>query len=124
MLTSAAFAIKAMMGSTKASESSKTVFAVWTNNCDVKVHNALVALIHFGIRPEPQSLLDALEAAGNDRLMELHRCVSRVVGVGRTKKNLNNDSKVKRVPLLITHEDNVRGLHLDSLDRVVFVGHP
>lgn len=62
-----------------------------------------------------------LEAAGNDRLMEVHRRVSGVVGVGRSKKNLDSDSKKN---LLITHEDNVRGLHLDSLDEVVVVGRP
>ena len=121
LLTSAAFATKAMMGSTEELESSKKVLVVLTRNCDIKVHNALGALKHFGIRPEPQSLLDALEADGNDRLMEVHRRVSGVVGVGGSKKSLNNDSKGY---LLITHEDNVRGLHLDSLDGVVVVGRP
>ena len=121
LLTSAAFATKAMMGSTKESKSSKRVLVVLTRNCDIKVHNALGALKHFGIRPEPQSLLDALEADDNDKLMEVHRRVSGVVGVGGSKKSLNNDSKGY---LLITHEDNVRGLHLDSLDGVVVVGRP
>ena len=121
LLTSAAFAAKNMMGSTKEKESTKKVLVVLTRNCDIKVHNALGALKHFGIRPEPQSLLDALEADGSDRLMEVHRRVSGVVGVGGSKHNLNNDSKGY---LLITHEDNVRGLHLDSLDGVVVVGRP
>ena len=109
------------MGSTKDKDSTKKVLVVLTRNCDIKVHNALGALKHFGISPEPQSLLDALEADGSDRLMEAHRRVSGVVGVGGSKQMLNDDSKGY---LLITHEDNVRGLHLDALDGVVVVGRP
>lgn len=120
LLTSAALATKNMMRSTEDEDSRKKVLLVLTRNCDIKVHNALGALKHFGIRPEPQSLLDALESDGTDRLMEVHRRVSGVVGVGGSR-SLNND---KNGYLLITHEDNVRGLHLDSLDGVVVVGRP
>jgi hypothetical protein len=66
-------------------------------------------------------LLDALEADGSDRLMEAHRRVSGVVGVGGSKEMLNDDSKGY---LLITHEDNVCGLYSDALDGVVAVGRP
>ena len=87
---------------------------------------------HFGIQPEPQSLLDALEADGTDRLVEAHRRVSRVEGVGggatTQRSNESNgregDSGVEEGYLLITHEDNVRGLHLAGLDAVVVVGRP
>jgi len=123
LLTAAALASKSMMRTPSDSweESNKKVLVVLTRNCDIKVHNAVGALRHFGIRPEPKSLLDALEADGSDRLMEAHRRVSGVVGVGGSKQNINDEGKGY---LLITHEDNVRGLHLDSLDAVVVVGRP
>ena len=103
---------------------------VLTRNCDIKVHNALGALRHFGISPEPQSLLDVLEADGADRLVEAHRKVSRVEGVGGRKQqepgtldDSSSDAKEEGY-LLVTHEDNVRGLHLDGLDAVIVVGRP
>ena len=90
------------------------------------MHNALR---HFGIRPEPQSLLDELDANGTYRLVETHRIVSRVEGVGGAKGR--NDKRGSNILegenegyLLVTHEDNVRGLHLDGLDAVVIVGRP
>ncbi|KAL7526656.1 hypothetical protein ACHAXR_001583, partial [Thalassiosira sp. AJA248-18] len=64
LLTSAAFASKTILQSSTQSNdsefdmSSRKVLVVLTRNCDIKVHNALGALRHFGIRPEPQSLLD------------------------------------------------------------------
>ena len=125
LLTSAAFASKTILSES----SSRKVLLVLTRNCDIKVHNALGALRHFGIRPEPQSLLDALEADGTDRLVEAHRRVSRVEGVGGAKgRNGKRGSNVVEGEnegyLLVTHEDNVRGLHLDGLDAVVIVGRP
>jgi hypothetical protein len=125
LLTSAAFASKAILSQS----SSRKVLLVLTRNCDIKVHNALGALRHFGIRPEPQSLLDALDADGTDRLVEAHRRVSRVEGVGGAKgRNDKRGSDILEGEnegyLLVTHEDNVRGLHLDGLDAVVIVGRP
>ena len=125
LLTSAAFATKAILSKS----SSRKVLLVLTRNCDIKVHNALGALRHFGIRPEPQSLLDALDADGTDRLVEAHRRVSRVEGVGGAKgRNDKRGSDILEGEnegyLLVTHEDNVRGLHLDGLDAVVIVGRP
>jgi len=125
LLTSAAFASKAILSES----SSRKVLLVLTRNCDIKVHNALGALRHFGIRPEPQSLLDALDADGTDRLVEAHRRVSRVEGVGGAKgRNGKRGSNILEGEnegyLLVTHEDNVRGLHLDGLDAVVIVGRP
>lgn len=120
LITSAAFSCKSML-QTGAEDSQKKILVVLTRNCDIKVHNALGALRHFGIRPEPQSLLDALEADGTDRLVEVHRRVSGVVGVGGSRQTTNNDAKGY---ILVTHEDNVRGLHLDGLDAVIVVGRP
>ena len=77
LLTAAAFAAISILRPPSGSElSSRKVLLVLTRKCDIKVHNALGALRHFGISPEPQSLLDALEADGTDRLVEAHRRVS------------------------------------------------
>jgi superfamily II DNA/RNA helicase len=124
LLTSAAFASKAILQTR-----GRKVLLVLTRNCDIKVHNALGALRHFGIHPEPQSLLDVLEADGTDRLVEAHRRVSRVEGVGGARdRNGRRGANVLDCEnegyLLITHEDNVRGLHLDGLDAVIVVGRP
>ena len=123
LLTSAAFAAKTILSPPNKGMSSRKVLLVLTRGSDIKVHNALGALRHFGIDPEPQSLLDALEVDGTDRLMEAHRKVSRVVGLGGSKEKKNKLDSDDGY-LLITHEDNVRGLHLDRLDAVIVVGRP
>ena len=61
--------------------------------------------------------------------MEAHRRVSRVEGVGGARdRNGRRGANVLDCEnegyLLITHEDNVRGLHLDGLDAVIVVGRP
>mmetsp|Transcript_31913 Transcript_31913/g.67092 ORF Transcript_31913/g.67092 Transcript_31913/m.67092 type:complete len:816 (-) Transcript_31913:78-2525(-) len=127
LLTSAAFASKALLQNSDSFEASgRKVLLVLTRNCDIKVHNAMGALRHFGISPEPQSLLDALEADGTDRLVEAHRKVSGVEGVGGAKQRNGKNALGSEDEgyLLVTHEDNVRGLHLDGLDAVVVVGRP
>lgn len=124
LLTSAAFAAKSILSPSQQDTSSRKVLVVLTRGSDIKVHNALGAFRHFGIKPEPQSLLDALEADGTDRLMEAHRKVSRVVGVGGSKEKKMNKMDSDDGYLLITHEDNVRGLHLDGLDAVIVCGRP
>lgn len=132
LLTAAAFASKSILRALPGSDvSSRKVLLVLTRKCDIKVHNALGALRHFGISPEPQSLLDALEADGTDRLVEAHRRVSRVEGVGGAKDRKDGKKKHSDMGgdndegyLLVTHEDNVRGLHLDGLDTVIVVGRP
>ena len=123
LLTSAAFAAKTILSPPNKGMPSRKVLLVLTRGSDIKVHNALGALRHFGIDPEPQSLLDALEVDGTDRLMEAHRKVSRVVGLGGSKEKKNKLDSDDGY-LLITHEDNVRGLHLDRLDAVIVVGRP
>ena len=135
LLTSAAFASKSILQSSTSFDNvvGRKVLLVLTRNCDIKVHNALGALRHFGIKPEPQSLLDALGADGTDRLVEAHRRVSGVVGVGGSANNkrqrgkssiVDNEEEENDGYLLVTHEDNVRGLHLDGLDAVIVVGRP
>jgi superfamily II DNA/RNA helicase len=124
LLTSAAFAAKTILSPPQQGMSSRKVLLVLTRGSDIKVHNALGALRHFGINPEPQSLLDALEGDGTDRLMEAHRKVSRVVGIGGSKDKKKDRLDSDDGYLLITHEDNVRGLHLDGLDAVIVVGRP
>lgn len=123
LLTSAAFAAKTILSPPQEGMPSRKVLLVLTRGSDIKVHNALGAMRHFGINPEPQSLLDALEADGTDRLMEAHRKVSGVAGLGGSKEKenkLDGDDGY----FLITHEDNVRGLHLQNLDAVIVVGRP
>ncbi len=129
LLTAAAFASKAILRPANGSTSTdRKVLVVLTRNCGIKVHNALGALRHFGIQPEPQSLLDALEADGTDRLVEAHRRVSQVEGVGGGATQRSGESKAlegdEEGYILIAHEDNVRGLHLAGLDAVVVVGRP
>ena len=123
LLTSAAFAAKTILSPPEQGMPSRKVLLVLTRGSDIKVHNALGAMRHFGINPEPQSLLDALEVDGTDRLMEAHRKVSGVVGLGGSKEKKNKLDSDDGY-LLITHEDNVRGLHLDGLDAVIVVGRP
>ena len=127
LLTSAAFATKSLMQHESSFENvaaGRKVLVVLTRNCDIKVHNALGALRHFGIKPEPQSLLDALEADGTDRLVEAHRRVSGVEGVGGSSTTTRNGKDDDEGYVLVTHEDNVRGLHLDGLDAVIVIGRP
>lgn len=124
LLTSAAFAAKTILSPPQQGMPSRKVLLVLTRGSDIKVHNALGAMRHFGINPEPQSLLDALEVDGSDRLMEAHRKVSGVAGLGGSKEKKNTNLDGDDGYFLITHEDNVRGLHLDGLDAVIVVGRP
>ena len=133
LLTSAAFAAKALLhNADNSAVTNRRVLLVLTRNCGLKVHSALGALQHFGIRPQPRSLLDALEADGTDRLVEAHRRVSSVEGVGGAQQRTRRPQQQQRADggegesgyLLVTHEDNVRGLHLDALDAVIVVGRP
>jgi hypothetical protein len=90
---------------------------VLSNKCGMNVQNTVGALKHFGVRPEPRDLLDALEATTVDALMDKHRSVSGATGVGQKTKS-------QQSYLLVTKEDSVRGLHLDGLQVVICVGRP
>lgn len=127
ILTAAAFAAKNILKSKQDRGRSQKLLFVITRGSDIKVQNALGALKHFGIQPEPRSLLDALEAGGTDKLIEVHRKVSGASGLGDSSSSSESASASldgDEGYILVTHEDSVRGLHLDGLDTVVIVGRP
>jgi len=98
---------------------------VLTRGCGMSTKHAIGALKHFRCQPEPVSLLDALEADGSTRMIEIHRQVSGATGVGETDYfSESKDRDEGGEYLLVTGEDTVRGLHLDGLDFVVVVGKP
>jgi len=111
ILTSAFFVLRELN-----KQQSRRILLVLTKGSGINTQNTLGALKHFGCQPEPRSLLDVLEADGTDKLVEVHREVSRVAGVGEA--GIDKDEGY----VLVTGEDSVRGLHLDGLDAVVVVG--
>lgn len=92
----------------------------------MSTQNTIGALKHFRCEPEPQSLLDALEASGTDDMIQVHRDVSGATGVGESSyfRAKGNEDDNEQGYLLVTGEDTVRGLHLDGLDVVIVVGRP
>jgi len=119
LLTAAYRTIKAL--STKP----RRTLLVLTRGFGINTQNAIGALRHFKCKPEPQSLLDALEADGTDRMMEVHRKVSGASGVGESSYLQTSEASADDEGyLLVTGEDTVRGLHLDGLDLVIVLGRP
>ena len=119
LLTSAFFVIKSL------ENRPRRILLVLTRGCGLSTKNAIGALKHFRCTPEPQSLLDALEASGTDNLIQVHRDVSGATGVGEsTYFNEKESESDEEGYLLVTGEDTVRGLHLDGLDVVIVVGRP
>jgi len=111
----------------KLNKKKRKMLLVLTRGCGISTKNTIGALEHFRCKPQPISLLDALEADGSDRMIEIHRQVSGATGVGETgyfqaKKDEAEESEEEY--LLVTGEDTVRGLHLDGLDVVLIVGRP
>lgn len=100
----------------------RRMLLVLTRGFGINTKNAIGALRHFGCQPEPQSLLDALEADGTDRMIEKHREVSGASGVGESSSYFDSNDDGAKSYLLVTGEDTVRGLHLDGLDVVIVVG--
>jgi hypothetical protein len=126
LLTSAMFAIKSLN-----KKKQRRILLVLTRGCDINTQNAIGALKHFGCKPEPQSLLDVLEADGTDNMIEKHRQVSGATGIGesyfreQSQKEDDDDADTQKPGYLyVTGEDTVRGLHLDGLDVVIVVGRP
>lgn len=125
LLTNAFYVLKGLR-KTKA----KRILMVLTRGCGINTQNAIGALKHFQCQPEPMSLLDVLEADGTDRLIQVHREVTGATGVGESyfarEKDEAEDEESSGINdegyLLVTGEDTVRGLHLDSLDVVLVVG--
>jgi hypothetical protein len=104
----------------------RRMLLVLTRGFGINTQNAIGALSHFKCEPKPQSLLDALEADGTDRMIEMHRQVSGAIGVGESAyfQEKNDAAEAGEGYLLVTGEDTVRGLHLDGLDVVIVVGRP
>jgi hypothetical protein len=124
LLTSAMFAIKSLN-----KKKQRRILLVLTRGSDINTQNAIGALKHFGCQPEPQSLLDVLEADGTDNMIEKHRQVSGATGLGESyfreqSQDDDDDDTQKPGYLYVTGEDTVRGLHLDGLDVVIVVGRP
>jgi hypothetical protein len=124
LLTSAFFVIKQL------ANKPRKMLLVLTRACNMSTKNAVGALKHFQCKPEPVSLLDALEASGTNDMISVHRQVSGASGVGESNsyfsKQETDDEEEKSDDgyLLVTGEDTVRGLHLDGLDVVIVVGRP
>ena len=107
---------------------------VLSKGCGINTKNTIGALKQFQCQPEPMSLLDVLEADGTDRMIQVHREVTGATGVGEAyfrptdpSSSGLTDEEDKEDPedegyLLVTGEDTVRGLHIDSLDVVLVVG--
>ena len=124
LLTTACQIIKALSNSERPAK----ILLVLTRACGMTTQNTVGALKFFGCKPEPQSLLDALEADGTDRMIRKHRQVSGSTGIGETQLQGNDhDSNLDGDEggyVLVTGEDTVRGLHLDGLEVVITVGRP
>jgi hypothetical protein len=104
----------------------RRMLLVLTRGFGINTKNAIGALSHFQCTPEPQSLLDALEAEGTDDMIEMHRKVSGATGIGESSyfQEKSDSTEDGEGYLLVTGEDTVRGLHLDGLDVVIIVGRP
>lgn len=104
----------------------RRMLLVLTRGFGINTKNAIGALSHFQCTPEPQSLLDALEADGTDNMIEMHRKVSGASGIGESSyfQEKSDSTEDGEGYLLVTGEDTVRGLHLDGLDVVIIVGRP
>lgn len=121
LLTSAAFLVKEL---SKGHGMSKRILFVITNNCGIHLNDAIGALKHFGISPEPRLLLDFMNADGTDDLIEAYRGISETSGVGEKSLSMKSSTENSSGYVLITGENSVRGMHLNDLDFVVVVGRP
>ena len=120
LLTSAAFLVK-RLSAVESTRGRKTLL-VMTNGVGISIRDAIGAMNHFNVKPEPKNLLDILQANGSDDLIKVHREVSGASGLGEHATRVSyNESEGY---LVVTGEDSVRGLHLDELDTVVVVGRP
>ena len=119
LLTSAAFLIKEL---SKIGGTDKKVLLVVTNDCGIQLNDAIGALGHFGITPEPKLLLDFMNADGTDSLIDAYRDISETSGLG--EKSISKKSSIDKSSgyLLVTGENSVRGMHLNDLDIVAIVG--
>lgn len=119
LLTAAAFLTK---GLSNIDGRGRRILFVITKGCGIQIKDAIGALKHFNVQPQPQALVDVLEADGTDGLMDKYRRVSGAGGLGERSANVSFDESKGYV--LVTGEDTVRGIHLDELDTVVVAGRP
>jgi len=120
LLTAAAFVAKNLP---PIENRGRRILFVVTDACGIQLRDAIGALRHFGVKPEPKSLLDVLEAEGTDNLIETYRQISGSSGIGEAASSLVSFDDSEGY-LLLTGEQSVRGIHLDELDTVVIVGRP
>ena len=125
-------AYKVIQDATKQNPNAR-ILLVLTRGFGISTQHVIGALQHFQCKPEPQSLLDALQdnIQGTDHLMQKHQQVSGATGVGQSSSDTassrsvdNSDTEQTTSSLWVTGEDTIRGLHLDALDVVVVVGRP
>lgn len=128
LLVAAANVAKHLSTSSTTEGRSTKILLVLTKKCGLSVHETVGALKHFGVAPQPRSLLDALLESGEgrkavntndpDKMIEVHRKVSGASGVGASDSSMGG----KKSYLLVAGEESIRGLHLEGLDTVIVVG--
>ena len=133
LLTVASFLVKGMQEIADQGKAGKRkVLFVITKKCGITIHHTIGAMSHFNVHPKPQSLIDLLDAGeGTEKIMGLQRSVTGVTGLGQSNLSStllstsgSNSNDEQECYVLVTGEDNVRGLHLDRLDSVIIVGRP
>lgn len=120
LLTAAAFLVKSL--TPLETRGRRSLFVV-ASGCGIKLRDAIGALRHFGVSPDPMSLLDVMEADGTNNLIEKYRCISGSSGLGEQSSSQLSFPQSEGY-LLLSVEGTVRGIHLDDLDTVIIVGRP
>lgn len=100
----------------------RKILFVISKTCGIKVRDAIGALKHFHVKPQPKDLLDVFKGYGSDQLIDAYRQNSGSDGLGERARN--NSFDPTEGYLMVTVEDSIRGIHLDELDTVVVVGRP
>jgi len=118
LLTNAAFSLKSI----DQPDTKKILLIVSRDYChNFPLSNAVNALKHLGVKPEPKYLVDAFDESPNkfdlDSLVHVQQNVSRSKGIGQSFYS-------EKGYLFVTNEDSIRGLHFSNLDLVVMIGRP
>lgn len=115
IVTSAAFMIKALPRSIQGR--GRRILLVVAKDAGLQVSHVVGALNHFGLQPAPTLLSQHFKVDETDALIANHHLVSKCSGLGKV---LNMEEGY----ILVTSEDDIRGLHLNDLDTVVIAGRP
>lgn len=128
LLVAAANVAKQISASSTSEGKSTKILLVLTKKCGLAVHETVGALKHFGVTPQPKSLIDALLDSGEGRkavdtndpdgMIEIHRKVSGANGVGASDSSIRS----RQSYLLVAGEESIRGLHLEGLETVIVIG--